>query len=110
MAANAPIRTADDFFTGEDKTLQWTIDDSTGAVVNITGWTIQFKLFDSEGGAVQVTKSASLSAPTGGVCTVALAAADTSGLTAGTHWYTLTRTNAGSNTVLAYGDFELRSR
>ena len=107
MSTNAPFTSADGWFKGEAKSLVFTIVDSTGAAVNITGWTIQFRMADVLEGTADLTKTASLTTPASGICTVAIAAGDTSGLSADDWYYTLDRTNSGSEAVLAYGTITL---
>ncbi len=99
-----PISAEDDWFVGEDQAVQWTItDESTNAPKDITGFTLQFKLAATQGGAAVLTKSLTLTTPASGICQAAFAAADTSGLTPGAFFYTVTRTDTGQNQVVAYG-------
>ena len=105
------ITTDDAAFVGDDRTLRFTIyADTTGAAQDITGWTIQFKMAATVGGAAVVTKSATLTTPASGICSVALLAADTSGLTSGTYFYELKRTDSGNVGDLAHGIFVLQPR
>lgn len=103
------ISVDDSWFRGEDQALQFTISDISGAAQNLTGWTVQFKMAATVGGASVLTKSATLTSPTTGVCTVTTLAADTSGLSAGTYYYTVRRTDSGSNAVLAHGPAVLQA-
>jgi len=57
-----------------------------------------------------LTKSATLTTPSSGICTVATTAADTSGLAAGTYFYALSRTDSGNNAVVAHGPAVLLGR
>lgn len=95
------------FFRGEDKALVFTIKDAGGAVINITGWTIGFRMSQSQWGAASIIKAATLTTPASGICTVTLSSGDTSSLTQDgqptTYYYTLRRTDTGSRTELAYG-------
>ena len=109
-ATSQPITRDDAWFVGEDQSLQFTIYDSAGAAQNITGWTIQFKMAATDGGTAVLTKSATLTSPTTGLCTVATLSADTSGLAAGTYFYALSRTDSGNNAVLAHGPAVLQGR
>lgn len=110
MGILAPVRVTDNVFTGEAKTLRFTVTDSTGAVQNVTGWTINWKLEPSQGAAASVTKSASITDGPNGIVSVSLLAADTSGLTGGNYWHVLARTDSGSEAVLSEGTFALQSR
>jgi hypothetical protein len=104
------ITVAENLFLGEDRTLQFTVTDAAGVVVNITGWTLQWKLEASQGGTALVTKTGTVTDGPNGVCTVTLAAADTVGLTAGPKWHVLARTDSGNASVLSYGAVALQSR
>ena len=107
MSTQRDITSADGWFVGEDKSLVFTIT-SGGGAQNITGWTIQFALGDVLSGTADVTKTASLTTPAAGICTVTIDSADTVGLDASATWYyRLRRTNAGSRAELAYGSVDL---
>lgn len=108
--ANSPIKADHAWFTGEDQAIRFTIYDAAGAVQNITGWTLSFKLATAQTAAASVTKAATLTTPLSGIATVAVAAADTSGLTPATYFYTLARTDSGFNSVVAYGSAVLQGR
>ena len=103
MSTQSNITASDGWFLGEDKSLVFSIFDVNGAAQNITGWTISWKLSATLSGAAVLTKSAVLTTPLSGICTVSVAAGDTSGLTPGDYYYTLRRTNTGSAAELAYG-------
>ena len=108
MSTQSNIAASDGFFIGEDKSLVFTIFNSAGSAQDITGWTISWKLSATLSGNATLTKSATLTTPASGICTVSVAAGDTSGLTPGTYYYVLRRTNAGSAAELAYGSCELQ--
>lgn len=95
------------FFRGEDKAIVFTIKNTNGAAIDITGWTMSFRMASALWGTAVITKTPTLTTPASGICTVNLASADTSGLTqdgnSTTYYYTLRRTNAGSRTELAFG-------
>jgi hypothetical protein len=110
MALNAPVKQSDHVFAGEDKSLRFTIYDSAGAVANITGWTLSWKLETQQGGSVQVTKSGTVTDGPNGIATVTLLAADTSALAGGTYFHHLDRTDSGFNGVLSAGTFVLQAR
>lgn len=108
MSVSSPIQIKDNWFTGEDQNIDWDIRDPSGAQVDVTGWSVQFRMASTQGGASVLTKSTTqiLDARV----RAAIAAADTTGLTAGKYWYALSRIDAGSNQVLAFGDAHLQSR
>ena len=86
-------------FAGEDRSLVFTVVDGVGAPVNVTGWAVSFVVSTV---TKTVGSGVTLTTPTSGVVTVALAAADTNALVGG-FFYKLRRTDAGLNAVLAYG-------
>lgn len=107
----SPITQLDYFFVGEDQSFLWPIyDDDDITLINITTWTIQFKMSVGKGGTAVLTKSATLEDPQNGLCRVSFLAADTSALAARKYFYTLTRTNAGFVNVLAHGDAHLQAK
>lgn len=117
IPGNSPITEADGWFIGEDQSFQWPITDldpltavSPPVAKDITGWTIQFRMAPTETGASVLTKTATLTTPLSGICTVAVAATDTPGLSPGTFHYTLARIDAGQNQVLAWGTAVLQGR
>ena len=110
MAVKQDFTTDDGVFTGEDQTLRFTVyDDTTGAAKDITGWTIEFKLAQAQTAAALITKSATLTTPASGVCSVALSAADLAAAV-GVYFYSLTRVDAANVQVLAYGTFVVQGR
>lgn len=104
------VSASDQVFVGEDKTLRIPVTDNTGVVVNITGWTLQWKLEDSQGGNVLLTKAGAVSDGPNGIATVTVAAADWSALAGGNYWHALSRTDSGFNGVIADGPFLLQPR
>lgn len=104
MAEDADITEEDDWFIGEDKSLVFTVVDSAGVVQNITGWTIEWYLSLEEGSPAILTKTATLTTPASGICTVTVADTDTDPLAPGKYFHMLKRTNAANETVLAKGD------
>ena len=110
MAVKQDFTKDDGVFTATDKALQWTVyNDTTGTPKDITGWTIQFKLSTTQTSAALITKSATLTSPTAGVCQVALSAADLAAAV-GIYEYTLTRIDSGSTDVLAFGSVVIQGR
>lgn len=96
----------------EDQSLQFTVLDSAGAAVNITGWTLTFTLYDRAGTTVHTETSAgggiALTAPASGILAVTVGATELAAASAGNYYYRLIRTNSGNATVVAYGDVVLR--
>jgi hypothetical protein len=126
MAFEAPITKADEWFVGEDRVFGFNIDDEATPAVptNMAGWSLAWSLWPRKGGgAVLFTKTVgagieivnSPAPPLGNGGTnaraeVTLARADTVTLPPGSYFFTLRRTNAGFENVLAYGDAVLRPR
>lgn len=110
MSRNSPVKSADNFFIGEDKVLQFEVVDESDQIVDITGWAMEFVLRDyPEAPTVVLTKTTdddiALSNPTLGICRVTIPRADTLQLNAQSYSYTLRRTDAGYSAALAFGDF-----
>lgn len=103
-AAYQPFTEEDGWFIGEDKTLEWILDDGTvGSPPSGTGtWTFEWALRQrpEDPGDPILLKTPTLN---GAVLTVEVAREDTLELPAGTYHYSLARTNAGNYAELAYG-------
>jgi hypothetical protein len=103
------IKTKITFFQGEDVTVQVTV---TG--VNITGWALALAVATGYGTTPLFTKTTvsgiTITDGAGGVFDVAIADIDTDALEAGGYVWEAKRTDAGQETVLAYGEFELKPR
>jgi hypothetical protein len=111
MALNVNLS---DWYAGEDRVFRFTIYDASGAVVDITGWALQFdvRAAPTSGSALASVTTAgggiALTDPTNGVCDVTIARGTSSGAllpsgNSATYYYGLSRTNSGFWTVLAYG-------
>ena len=109
MDKYAPIQKDDQLHIGEDKFLDFTVEDSAGAAQNISGWTLSWELRSDNGVTVLVTKVPAIVSGPAGTCRVTVAATDTSGLTAGTYTQYLLRVDAGAKSVLAYGPVQLQT-
>jgi hypothetical protein len=92
------------FFRGEDVTL----DFQMVPPVDVTGWTITFKVADKLGGTVQFTKTASIIDGPSGKFRVTIASVDTATLAVGRYVWDCRRTTAGSKATLADGILDLR--
>lgn len=106
-----PITFDDAWVKGEDQTFSFTAYDVTAAIQVITGWTLQFKLAATKGGANVLSIAATVTDGPNGVFTVTSAAAGTSalGITVDTvYQYEIRRTNSGSNTRVAWGPATLQ--
>jgi hypothetical protein len=113
MSKDSPITQSDHWFTGEDRTLRFSVVDADGLAQNISGWTLEWVLRErpwgtealiskTTGAGITITNAA------GGVCEVAIADDDTINLAPGAYVHTLRRSNAGAETVLAFGDAVLQ--
>ena len=95
--------TAQDFtmYAGDTNTITVTVTDSAGAVVNITGATITWKLLEEQGGTIALTKTVGsgiiITNGAGGIFTIALAATDTASLLAGAYYHEAELTDTSSN-------------
>lgn len=94
---------------GEDRTLAFTIRDSAGTIVNITGWALEWVLRSTPYAATALITKATgagiaITDGPGGKCEVVLARADTLLLPAGALFHALRRKDAGSSFALAYGN------
>lgn len=93
-------------FVGEDKVFQYTIYQSDGVTPqDITGWTLSWTLAASSSGAALITVAGVITNAAGGVLTVTVpdTPSGTDALSDGMYWHELKRTDAGSETVLAWG-------
>jgi hypothetical protein len=101
------------FFRAEDIAIVFTQKQADGVTaLDITGWTITFRVASSEFGAALFTKVPTLTTPLQGVFTVNIASADTSALTQEgsptTYYYDVRRTDAGFRTELFYGNLTIK--
>ena len=119
MARQEHITAEEQIFTGTDHVIQFTVLNTSDAAVDITGWALKWTLF-LKGSRVtmpiKLTKTTggsgvALTTPASGICQVTIADTDTDSTWATSnninYSYELRRTDAGSETVLAYGDFVL---
>jgi len=116
MALRVDITSDDRWFRGEDKRLQFVIyaDASRAEVADASGFALSWKLASALGGTALVTKTTGSGISVSGtfnadpalntqVVEVAVDDTDTDGLTTGTLWHELKRTDAGLEAVLAHG-------
>jgi hypothetical protein len=116
VATQDNITGGDEWFTGEDKSLVFTVYQSDGSTAqDITGWSLSWMLkrhpAEADNAAL-ITKTTSsgiaLTTPLSGVCTVSIEDTDTDGLEPGTYRHELKRTGGGVETILSYGTAVLR--
>jgi hypothetical protein len=116
MAIEANIGVSADWFTGEDKSLVFTVNQSDGSTAqDITGWSLSWMLkravADADADAL-ITKTTgsgiALTTPASGICTVTIDDTDTDSLEPGTFRHELKRTGAGVETILSYGTAVLK--
>ncbi len=100
---------------GDTRTISASFVDSDGVALDLTGGTVFFTVnansSPSDDSAAVVSKDVtSFAAPTTGVATITLAAADTTSVTPGTYWYDVQFVSgAGAVTSLPKEKFIIRS-
>lgn len=78
-------------------------------VQDITGWSFTWRLKTSPGASSNVlSKTPAISSAANGVAVTTIDDTDTDAVTPGKYYHALWRTNAGSETVLSYGEATLR--
>jgi hypothetical protein len=92
------------FFRGEDVVLDFEMT----PLADVTGWAITLKVADTLGGAVQLTKTATITDGPRGRFRVTIASADTASLSAGRYTWDCRRTDSGAKATLAHGELDLR--
>lgn len=107
MSVEANITEEARFFTGEDKSLVFTVRDGNGRLMNITGWSLEWKLATALAGEPILILTGSITDGPIGRCKVIVPAGDTTDLLPGTYFYDLRRVDLGSYAELAYGTLEL---
>jgi hypothetical protein len=105
------------YFTGEDKTLRFTIytDADHSATEDITGWALSWlvkrrkRQTDADAVITKTTGSGiTITSAAAGVLDVALSDTDIANIAGDAlYWHELKRTDAGSETVLSQGLFRL---
>ncbi len=108
MSVEAAILATENWFIGDDRVVKFVVKDPAGVVIDITGWSLAWYLKTTAGGKILITHTTgsgvTITDATNGLCEVAVADTDTSGLDVGGHYHVLKRTNAGVATTLAYGE------
>ena len=113
MSVDAPIADTENWFIGEDRSLDFTVVDGDDVAVNITDYALEWVVRETPGGATaSITKTTSdgitITDGPGGVCRVAIADGDTLSLAPGRYFHTLRRTDADLETVLSFGQAVLQ--
>jgi hypothetical protein len=122
MARLQHLGNSQDWFIGEDKTIAFEIYSSDEATMqDVTGYAVEFKMrikADSDKVVLTRTTGASTITITGSYASaqatntqrvnVLVEDTDTDNLQPGAYSYSLRRTDAGNETVLAYGDIVLK--
>lgn len=111
MAIQSNITASDEWYTGEDKQLVFTIYQSDGTTAqDVTGWALSWRLkkraTDADSASILTKTTVSgiaLTTPASGIVTVTVDDTDTDSLAPQTYYHELKRTTAGNETVLAYG-------
>jgi hypothetical protein len=93
------------FFRGEDVTLNFQMGPP---LVDITGWTITWKLASTLGGTVQFAKTATIVDGPRGQFKVTVASGDTASLSVGRYVWDCRRTDSGNKATLADGYLDLK--
>lgn len=115
MAKLSPIKAADEWFQGETKLFDFTVEteEENGTPQDVTGWALRWQIMahkraqdtllekSTGGSGVVITDGPS------GVCEVTVDPTDTTVLEPKMYWHELWRTDAGFETVLSYGPAEL---
>lgn len=109
MASRVTMGGKGDLFVGEDKSCRLELVSNTGVPVDMTDWTVRL-LIVSASGAILIDKTASITGSYSATRSVNTQRAvvtltdDDLAIPDGTHQHSWKRTNAGSETVLAYGE------
>ena len=100
---------------GEDRTLSMTARDSTGAVLDLTGASISWRMVFVRSQQIALTKTGSVVSASAGTFSVSLTDTDTDGLVDGHYTYdafvtiSTTTTNAAQGTIVVSGQRVLQA-
>lgn len=105
----------DKWFTGDDKTLRFVIDDGAGGTADLTGASWRWGLFAyssaSPGTVALVSKSGAPSDAAAGIIDIDIAGSDTASLSAGRYYHELEITDSsGRVTTAAFGEVFLAAQ
>lgn len=114
MGVEAPISRALNWMIGEARSFDFSIFQADGVTAqNITGWALEWVLRPNpESNVAILTKTTgagiTITNGAGGLCSVAIARADTLALPPDIYAHSLRRTDSGSESVLSFGPAVLR--
>lgn len=107
-----PISADDSWVAGEDQTFEFTAYDKTGAIVDITDWSLQFKMATTKGGVTVLSMFGNVTSGSAGKFQLFSPAGDTTalGITADTvYHYEIRRIDLESNARIAWGPAVLQA-
>ena len=90
-------------FDDTDRTLQFALKDLDGNPVDLTGWSLSFRLGEPGSSVASVVKSMAVTDGPAGECEVAFSAAETTALLTGVKKYSIRRVDSGNHQVVQYG-------
>lgn len=90
-------------FDDTDRTIEFALSDTSGAPLDMSGGTYEFRLGEPNATVATLTKTLTVTSGIAGECEVAFTAAETIALTAGRKKYSMRRTDSGEHRVLQYG-------
>lgn len=97
-----------DLTAGETRTLTLTARDATGAILNLSGATIQWDMARTARSGSVLTKTGAIVSAALGTFTVALAAGDTTSFS-GDYWHQAKVTKAGVVTMAVQGQIRIEN-
>lgn len=111
MAKRSPITKDDEWFQGETKILEYTVETEAedGTVQVITGWSLRWQLMNHQKSQDTVFEKATaglgvvITDGPNGQAQVTIDPVDTTDIEPRTYWFELWRTDLGFETVLSYG-------
>lgn len=113
MAKLSPIEEEDNWFQGETKLFEFTVNkaDDSGPEI-ITGWAIEWRVFQHAKAQdtllVETGADVTITDGPNGLVRVTVAAADTIEIEPSIYWHELWRTDVNNEAVLSYGPAVLR--
>lgn len=94
---------------GEDRTLSLVARDAAGAILDLTGATLAFRMSAAQGDTNVVSKSGSIVSAALGTYTVSLSDGDTTALEAGDYVYQVMATISGTSTLCTQGKIRIEA-
>lgn len=116
-AVETDIDKSEQWFTGEDRTIDYLVDDSAGADLDVSGYALTWELkrsLDAATALITKTKAAGQIVVADGTgtndkATVTITDTDTEGMKPGRYFHVLRRTDLGNEIWLAFGKVTLSS-